>query len=110
MQLYYAPTFIDESMTQPDRRGNQYPTGRLSGVVIGRKFFKSRAGKIRAERMVISFSWKKDTQEAKAEALAKVIEGMEELPELEKNPPLNWIPQIVRDKEKINEVSKEAVC
>ncbi len=110
MQLYYAPTFIDESLTRPDRRGDQHSTGRLSGIVIGRKFFKSRAGKIRAERIVKSFSWKEDTREAKAEALAKAIEGMEEMPELEKNPPLNWIPQTVRDKEKANEVSEEVVC
>ncbi len=109
MQLYYAPTFIDGSLTRPDRRGEQHSTGRLSGMVFGRKFFKSRAGKIRAERMVISFSWKEDTQEAKAAALAKVIEGMEELPELDKNPPLSWIPAIVKQKDAANEVPEEAV-
>jgi hypothetical protein len=109
MQLYYAPTFIDESLTRPDRRGEQHSTGRLSGIVIGRKFFKSRAGKIRAERMVISFSWEQDTQEAKAEALAKVIEGMEEMPELDNNPPLSWIPAIVKQKDAANEVPQEDV-
>lgn len=109
MQLYYAPSFIDESLTYPDRHGQQRPTGRLTGMVFGRKFFKSRSGKIKAERMLLSFSWEQDTQEAKAAALAKVIEGMEELPELDKNPPLSWIPQVVRDKEKANEISKESL-
>jgi hypothetical protein len=70
----------------------------------------TKKGKIRAERGLISFSWKEDTQEAKAAALAKVIEGMEELPELDENPPLSWIPAIVKQKETENEVPKEVVC
>jgi hypothetical protein len=99
MLTYYAPTFIDESMTLPDKRGNQRPTGRLSGMVFTRRFSRTRGGRIKAERGVISFSWKEDTQEAKAAALAKVIEGMEgELPELDSNPPTNFIPAIVKEK------------
>lgn len=95
---FYAPTFLDESMSHPDRRGNNYAAGRLSGIVMGRKFTKLKSGKIRAERLVISFAWDRDTQEAKAEALAKVIDGMEELPELDNNPPLTWIPQTVKER------------
>ena len=52
-----------------------------------------------AERIVISFSWRKNTEKAKAAALAKAIKGMEELPELDNNPPLNWIPPFVKEKE-----------
>jgi hypothetical protein len=109
MQCYYAPTFLDESLTFPDKKGQQRATGRLSGMVFTRKFFKTKKGKIRAERGLISFSWKEDTQEAKAAALAKVIEGMEELPELDKNPPLSWIPTIVKQKDAANEVPEKAV-
>lgn len=104
---YYAPTFIDESLTRPDRGGNQYPTGRLSGMVFGRKFFTTKTGKVRAERVMISFSWGEDTPEAKVTALAKAIEGMEELPELDKNPPLTWIPSFI--KEKAHEVPETAL-
>jgi hypothetical protein len=96
---FYAPTFIDESMTHPDRRGHQKPTGRLSGMLFTRRFSTTRGGKIRAERGIVSFSWNEDTQEAKAAALEKAIEGMEgELPELDSNPPTNFIPAIVKEK------------
>lgn len=110
MQCYYAPTFLDESLTFPDKKGHQRATGRLSGMVFTRKFFKTKKGKVRAERGLISFSWDRDTPEAKAAALAKVIEGMDgELPELDSNPPLNWIPTIVKQKETANEVPEETV-
>lgn len=108
-QTFYAPTFLDESRTYPDRRGNTSPTGNLRGMVFARRFSKTKAGKIKSERMLIPFSWEEDTQEAKAAALAKVIEGMEELPGLEKNPPLNWIPDFIKEREKANEVSKNAL-
>ena len=96
MLSFYAPTFIDESLTMPDKKGRQEPTGRLSGILIGRQFSKSRSGRIKASRIVKSFSWDEDTQEAKVEALAKAIDGMEELPELENNPPISWIPDLVK--------------
>lgn len=95
---FYAPTFFDESLTRPDKHGHQKPTGRLSGMIMTRKFSVTRAGGIKAERDLISFSWNEDTQEAKANALAKAIEGMEELPGLDDNPPLNWIPSLVKEK------------
>lgn len=104
---FYAPTFLDESLTRPDKRGDQRPTGRLSGMVFTRRFSK-RGAKFKADRGVVSFSWKEDTPEAKTAALVKVIEGMEELPELDDNPPLNWIPKTI--KERLNEVSEKAVC
>lgn len=99
-KTFYAPTYLDESMSYPDKRGNQHPTGRLSGMVFIRKFSKTRSGRWKAERTIISFSWKEDTQKAKAAALAKAIEGMEELPELDGNPPLNWIPPALKQMEK----------
>ncbi len=96
-RCYYAPTFLDESLSFPDRRGNQHKTGRLSGVVFARRFFISKAGKVRSERELISFAWKEDTQDAKAAALAKVIEKMDgELPGLDDNPPTNWIPEFIK--------------
>lgn len=94
---FYAPTFLDESMTRPDRRGHQEPTGRLSGMVFTRTFSR-RGKKIRAERGAVSFSWGTDTQKAKTKALAKVIAGMEEMLELENNPPLNWIPPSIKER------------
>lgn len=98
MLTYYAPTFIDESLSRPDRGGNQRATGRLSGIMVIRQFFKKR-DKIIAKRGIVSFSWEEDTQEAKAAALAKTIEGMEgELPELANNPPISFIPAIVKEK------------
>ena len=95
---FYAPNFIDESMTPLDKRGHQEPTGKRSGMIFTRTFSKTRTGKIKAERGVKSFSWEENTQEAKVDALARAIEGMEELPELESNPPLNWIPQTVKER------------
>lgn len=97
---FYAPTFLDESMTFPDKRGLRRPTGKLSGFVITRRFSK-KGSKFRAERGLVPFSWGRDTPKAKITALAKAIEGMEELPGLDENPPLNWIPETV--KEKFNE-------
>ncbi len=94
----YAPTFLDMSMTRPDKRGNQRPTGDLSGMVFARTFSTMRGCRIRASRNVISFSWNEDTADAKAVALAKVIEGMDEHSGLDSNPPLNWIPQTVKEK------------
>lgn len=94
---FYAPTFLDESMTRPDRKGVQTPTGKLSGMLITRRFSK-RGKKISATRGLVSFSWGEDTQEAKIAALSKAIEGMDELPELDTNPPLNWIPATVKEK------------
>ena len=38
-RCYYAPTFLDESLSFPDRRGNQQKTGKLSGMVFVRRFF-----------------------------------------------------------------------
>ncbi len=109
-RTYYAPTFLDESLSRPDRRGNQHATGRLSGCVFARKFSFTKKRTVRAERIVIFFSWDADTQEAKAEALAKVIEYMDgELPELERNPPLNWVPDFIKQ-ERRDEIPKEAVC
>lgn len=73
MKQFYAPTFIDESMTLPDKKGRSRPTGRLSGMVFARKFSRRKGGGVKAERIMISFSWNEDTQEAKTEALAKAI-------------------------------------
>ena len=100
MQLrYYASTFLDESLSFPDKRGNQHKTGKLSGMVFARRFSVTKVGKVKADRELISFSWNEDTDEAKASALAKVIEGMDgELPELDNNPPLNWIPKFIKEK------------
>lgn len=95
---FYAPTFIDESMTRPDKRGRQEPTGNLRGMVFTRKFSRTRAGKIKAERGIVSFSWDEDTQDAKVAALAKAIDGMEELPELENNPPTGWVPSFIKER------------
>lgn len=92
---FYAPTFFDESMTCPDKKGNQRPTGRLSGFVFTRSFRKRR-DKFVAERGLIPFSWGEDTQESKVAALEKVIEGMRELPGLDDNPPLTWIPPFIK--------------
>ena len=97
MLSYYAPTFLDESLSHPDKKGQQYATGRRSGMIFVRTFSKSRSG-FKARRLVISFSWDDDSAEAKATALAKVIDGMEEMPELDKNPPLNWIPKFIKEK------------
>lgn len=97
MLTYYAPSFLDESMSHPDKRGNQRRTGRLSGMLFTRSFSR-RGSKIRAKRGIVSFSWDEDTQEAKVAALAKAIEGMEELPELDSNPPLNWVPSFIKEK------------
>lgn len=94
---FYAPTFIDMSMKQPDKRGVQKPTGDLSGLIVTRTF-TSKGRNIKASRGMIPFSWKKDATAAKAEALARAIEGMEELAELDNNPSLNWIPSIVKEK------------
>lgn len=96
VQMFYAPTFMDESMTAPDKRGNQRPTGKLSGFVFARKFTRHKTGRIKAERMLLPFSWKEDTQEAKVAALSRVIDGMTEMEELDGNPPLTWIPDVVK--------------
>jgi hypothetical protein len=96
MKTYYAPTFIDESRTHPDKKGNSRPTGKLKGFVMTRRFSLTPKGKIRAERGVVPFQWSEDTEEAKAEALSKVIEGMEEISELDANPPLIFIPQNIQ--------------
>lgn len=96
---FYSPTFIDESMTCPTKHCAQRPTGNLSGMVFARTFSRHpKSKRIKATRGIISFSWSEDTQDAKATALAKAIEGMEELPELDSNPELNWIPAIVKEK------------
>lgn len=87
METFYAPTFIDESRS---RRGK--PTGKLRGFVMTRSFYKGSNGKIKSNRGVIPFSWEEDTDEAKAEALSKVITGKKEMPELDENPPLTWVP------------------
>lgn len=93
MKTFYSPTFIDESRTYSDKKGNSKPTGKLRGLLLTRRFYKTPKGKIKAERGVVPFSWKEDTEESKAEALAKAIEGMEEMAELEGNPPLHdFIP------------------
>lgn len=79
-------------------------------MVFARRFSVTKTGKVRAEREVISFSWDENTDEAKAAALLKVIEKMDgELPELDENPPLNWIPKFIKDKAKehYNEIPKE---
>lgn len=47
---------------------------------------------------MMSVSWTEDTPEAKAKALTKAIAGMDELPELDRNPPTNWIPKTVKEK------------
>lgn len=95
---FYAPTFIDESLTRRDRKGCQKPTGNLSGMVFTRRFSMDRRGRVKAVRGLVSFSWGEDTQAAKAAALAKVIDGMEELPELENNPPIGWVPSFIKEK------------
>jgi hypothetical protein len=95
---FYAPTFLDFSMTCPDKKGNKKPTGKLEGFILARTFSRRRSGKIKAERNIIPFKWNEDSEEAKVEALAKVIEGMEELPELDDNPRLEWIPAIVKER------------
>lgn len=105
---YYAPTFLDESMTLPDKRGHSRPTGRLSGFVFTRRFSRRGPRKIVAEIGLVPFSWNEDSQEAKVAALSKVIEGMKELPELDNNPPLDWIPQSVKQELK-DEISEKAV-
>jgi hypothetical protein len=87
MKTYYAPTFIDRSTSS---RGK--PTGKLCGFIFTRSFHKTGAGKIKASRGVVPFSWSEPTDEAKAEALQEAIKGMEELPELDANPPLSFIP------------------
>lgn len=92
---FYAPTIIDESWTYPDKRGRQKQTGKLSGFIFTRRFSR-RGTRIRAERGLVPFSWAEDTMEAKAAAIAKAIHGMEELDGLDENPPLNWIPPIVK--------------
>lgn len=94
---FYAPSFLDNSTTFPDRKGRKRPTGNLSGMIFTRRFSKTGGRKITAERGVIPFSWKEDTQAAKVEALAKAIEGMQELPDLDENPPITWIPQTVKE-------------
>lgn len=105
---FYADMFLDESMTYPDKRGNRRHTGKLSGFIFTRTFKRTRNGKIVVERGIVPFSWAEDTQEAKAAAIEKVITGMEVLPGLDENPPLNWIPSFIR-KELLNEIPEEAV-
>lgn len=97
MLTYYASTFLDESLSSRDKRGNQHRTGRLSGMIFTRRYFK-KGTKIKSERGLITFSWDEDTQEAKAAALAKAITGMEELPGLDENPPLNWVPPSIKER------------
>jgi hypothetical protein len=87
MKTYYAPTFIDNSISF---RGK--PTGRLSGFVLTRSFYRTGAGKIKATRGVVPFAWSEDTDEAKANALQIAIRGLEEMAELDGNPPLHAIP------------------
>lgn len=93
MKTYYAPTFLDESRTHPNRKGVSLPTGILKGIIFTRSFSKTPKGKIKGERGIIFFSWGKDTKEAKAAALKKAIDGMEELERLDENPALDWIPK-----------------
>ncbi len=94
---FYAPTFLDESRTYPDKNGNSRNTGIMRGMIFTRTF-KRRGSKIVAERGLIPFSWKEDTQEAKVEALAKAIEGMEEMAELDDNPNIGWIPKTIKER------------
>lgn len=91
MKTYYASTFIDQSRTYPDKRGNSKPTGRLSGFLMTRSFYM-QGGKRRSSKGIKPFSWSEDTEEAKADALAQAINGMEEMPELDSNPPLDFWP------------------
>lgn len=93
MKTYYAPSFIDESRTYPDKNGNSRPTGKFSGMVMTRRFYVTPTGKIKAERGIVPFSWQEDTKESKATALSDAIKGMEEMPELDENPPLDFIPK-----------------
>lgn len=96
---FYAPTCIDMSMTFPDKRGVQKPTGDLSALIFTRTFTSTGKGNnIKASRGIVSISWKKDKPEAKAEAFAKAVHGLEELEGLDRNPPVSWIPQIVKEK------------
>lgn len=97
MKTYYSPTFLDESLTYPNKKGESRPTGKLRGFVFTRSFYKTLSGKIKATRSILPFSWEEDTDESKGRALEKVVEGMEELEGLEKNPSLDWIPKQVRE-------------
>ena len=96
MKIYYAPTFLDESRTYPDKKGNSRPTGKLRGMIMTRRFFLASNNKIKAERGMVPFSWKEDTAKSKAEALEKVIKDMQEMSELDNNPPLDFIPERVK--------------
>lgn len=95
MKTYYAPTFIDESRTFPNKKGESRPTGVLRGMIMTRRFYLTPKKKIAATRGVVPFSWLEDTVEAKTESLRKAVKGMEELPELDENPPLDFIPEVV---------------
>lgn len=95
---FYAPTFLDFSMTYPDKKGNCRSTGNLEGMILSRTFKRRRNGKIVGQREIRPFSWKEDTQAAKIAALAKAIEGMEELSELDDNPREEWVPAIVKER------------
>lgn len=93
---FYAPTMLDLSMTRPDKKGRQHPTGNLNGMIFTRTF-RRRGENIKASRGIISFSWG-ERPGAKEEALLKALGDMEELHDLDSNPPLNWIPSIVKEK------------
>ncbi|MES2216649.1 MAG: hypothetical protein V4481_05145 [Patescibacteria group bacterium] len=97
MKTYYAPTFIDESRTLPNRQGNSKPTGNLRGMVFTRTFYKTKTGKITSKRGIIPFKWVEDTEESKAEALENALIGLEEMRELDANPPLTFVPDILKN-------------
>lgn len=92
METFYAPTFIDESINS---RGK--PTGKLSGLIMTRSFFRTGSGKIKVSRGVIPFHWSEDTEEAKGSALQEAIKGMKEMAELDENPPLTFIPKSLEE-------------
>lgn len=92
---YYAPTFMDHSMSS---RGK--PTGDLHATIFTRVFtvYEQTNGK-RVVRSKLGFHfprWSKDDETAKASAIKKAIKGMKELTELDKNPPLDFLPDEIK--------------
>lgn len=95
MKTYYAPSFIDQSRTYPNKNGKSKSTGILSGMIMTRRFVKTPKGNWKGIRGIVPFSWSPDTEEAKAKSLKKAIKDMQEMAELDSNPPIDWIPDIL---------------
>jgi hypothetical protein len=91
---YYAPTCLDHA-----REWRQKPTGRLEMTLLTSTYtiVERQNGNryIRSDRGIKCCQWENDTDDDKACTMKTALRGRSELEELDKNPPLTFVPEEV---------------